>query len=277
MSIETICLQEAFALAKRDRKYWLMLAHMYGKSIFDPKGAKALRASYFFCRHIDDVLDGDRKISGNTREYVEEIRRGMENPNEESLRITQLYHFAIAQIEKIKKEEDNPEADFKRVVSAMVFDWERSQQAQLLSREQLEQYYENTFAPVLNISLMIAKSQLRAEDIPEFMYGMGHLYSIRDMGKDIPEGIINIPNEELECSGLDQRRILSYERIRNNLALHLWMDDEVRVYGEEIRRWKKEVWEELDKGAQRVCKPIVRSLESFSEKYLNEMNESTYK
>ncbi|MBI5002740.1 squalene/phytoene synthase family protein [Candidatus Woesearchaeota archaeon] len=273
MDVEIICLEEAIALAQRDSKYWLLLAHMYGKSIFDPEGAKLMRAAYFFCRHIDDVLDGDRKITEDPKGYVEEIKDAMKGGKSKN-KIIELYKYAIKGIEKRKRGGDNPENEFERVTDAMLFDYERSQRTQFLSRERIEQYYDDTFTPVVNISLMIARASVRGDEIPEIVYSMGHLYSIRDMERDISEGIVNIPYEEISAGRFDVRRIISYERVRRNQNVRHWMDEEVRTYGQEINKWKKEAGEEMDIGTRRVCHPLIRGMESFCKKY---WKESTYK
>ncbi len=273
MGIESICFKEAKELVKRDQKYWLLVAHLYAKSMLDPKTAKIMRAAYFFCRHIDDVLDGDRLITKDPKAYIEEIKDAMRRDNRVN-EIATLYRYVITELETRKRANDEPEQDFERVINAMVFDYERGQRTEFFSRDRIEQYYDDTFIPVLNISLMIAEASVRGEDIPEIAYSMGHLYSIRDMKKDLAAGIINIPYEEIEKAEFDTRRIISRERIRKNLVLKQWMDNEVRVYGEEVKKWKEEAYKKVDGGTQRVCSPLLAGMETFCRNY---WKESTYK
>jgi len=73
-----------------------------------------------------------------------------------------LCKFAIDSLKKITDKKEDPESYFIDVIEkAMIFDYERARERRVLTKNELEQYYKNAFAPVINIALMITKSQLR--------------------------------------------------------------------------------------------------------------------
>jgi len=82
MGIELICLKESSHLIKRAVKYWHLVGKIYLESLRDPYSAKIIRTSYFFCRHIDDVLDGDRKITDDPLTYVNDVLYAIKNKHQ---------------------------------------------------------------------------------------------------------------------------------------------------------------------------------------------------
>jgi len=83
-----------------------------------------------------------------------------------------------------------------------MFDYHRAKERRLLSSEELETYYHHAFFPPVNLLLMGLGSKFRAEDVPELSYGQGRVYSVRDLETDWKRGVINIPKEVLDQSGM---------------------------------------------------------------------------
>ncbi len=267
MSVEVICLREAAHLAKRSVKYWHLIAKLYLESLRNPQPAQVFRAAYFFCRHIDDVLDGDRTVTSDPIDYVHDILHSMKNRDQGSQQgpqIVQLYRFAISHIKEMAHEHDDPESYFTRVIrNAMLFDYERAKERKVLTREAIEQYYDNTFTPVMNIALIISGSYQRSEDIPEMMTTQGHIYTIRDMKRDLEQGIINVPQEELERAGLNNNS-LSYDLMRRNAVLSYWMNSEVGKYKEELRVAREKI---RDVASRKVCLPLIWQMNTYCRLY----------
>jgi len=263
MGVESICLREAAHLVKRSVKYWHLVGKLYFESLTNPHSAKVFRAAYFFCRHIDDVLDGDRTITTDPRDYVHDILSAMKNEHQGSP-IVELYRFAIGPIKEMAIEADDPESYFVRVIrDAMLFDFERAKGKRVLTNDEIEQYYDDTFTPVTNIALIIAGSQQRTGDVPEMVTTQGHIYTIRDMKKDLGQGIINIPQEELERAGVSDNSI-SYELVRRNPQLFSWMNDEVRTYQEELRVIRGKL---SDMASRKVCLPLIWQMNTYCKLY----------
>lgn len=263
MGVENICLKEAAHLVRRDPKYWIMVSHMYLAGLKTPLQSRVFRAAYFFCRHLDDVLDGDREISGDPENYVCTILDGMDGKNR-APKIVDLYKFVIGKLGNNGM--DNPQRDFREIIGVMLFDYARSKDRRVLTRQELEHYFNRTFVPVLNISLQIAESELRGNDLPGMVSTMGHLYSIRDMQIDLSRGIINVPQEELELSGLNGS--VSYGGFHKNGHLSRWMDCEVREYRRVLNDCKDRLSGERDRSSRRICFPLIGAMERYCERYL---------
>lgn len=262
MGVEIICLQEAAHLVRRDPKYWVGVGHMYLAGLRNPLRSRTFRAAYFFCRHIDDVLDGDRDISGDPEDYVHSLLEGMDG-KDHAPKIVSLYHFVIDRIEDSGA--NNLQQDFKDLIDVMIFDYERSKDGRILTKKELDDYFSRTFVPGLNISLQIGGSRLRGSDLPEMVSTMGHLFSIRDMKMDLSRRVINIPQEELELSGLSG--LISYDEVHRDSHLSRWMDCEVRKYRGVLNKCRDRLKREGDKSSRRICFPLVRSMERYSERY----------
>lgn len=262
MSVEKICLCEAGHLVLRSPKYWQLVFKVYVSSLTRSLPAKVFRAAYFFCRNIDDVLDGDRQISSDPEDYVQSILSGMENENgNEMPQILELYRFAVGHLVNMARTDENPEKYFRRVIKdAMLFDYERARQRRVLTREELEKYYNDTFTPVMDLALIIAGSSLRSADLPESVETQGHIYTIRDLEQDLVQGIINIPAEELAKSGMDLRRPFGKHEVIANPHLAGWVKSEVGIHHAKLEKWKQRL---ADKGAEKVCRPLILQMDIF--------------
>ncbi|PIN73759.1 hypothetical protein COV20_06080 [Candidatus Woesearchaeota archaeon CG10_big_fil_rev_8_21_14_0_10_45_16] len=263
MGVESICLREAAHLVKRSPKYWHLVGKLYLEGLANPHSAKVFRAAYFFCRHIDDVLDGDRSVTVNPEAYVRDILSAVENGHQ-GPPIVELYKFAIGPIKEMATETDDPKSYFIRVIKdAMLFDFERAKERRVLTRDEIEQYYDDTFTPVTNIALIIAGSQQRIRDVPEMVTTQGHIYTIRDLTRDLEQGIINVPSEELQEAGLNGKH-LSYDVVRRNPVLSSWMDNEVERYSGELKVAREKL---SDAASRKVCFPLIWQMNTYCKLY----------
>lgn len=262
MGVETICLRESADLAKRSIKYWHLVSKLYLEGLKDPHSAKVFRAAYFFCRHIDDVLDGDRKITQDPEDYTRSILHSMEYETK-GPEIMELYRFAIGPITEMAKESDDPKANFIKVIrDAMLFDYHRSKSKRVLTEDQLERYYEDTFVPVMDIAFIIAQSNQRSSDIPEIISTQGHIYSIRDLRRDLDQGIVNIPKNVLTEAGFT--RAPSFEQVVSNPSLASWRSSEVERYQSELRIAKEKI---SDSASRKVCLPLIWQMQAYCKLY----------
>ena len=275
MTIDAICLKEAVHLAFRHPKYWIVVAGAAVNRVLHPKRGKVFNASYFFCRHADDFLDGDRKIKGNPEEYVLKIVEGMKERTSDSPKILDLYHYAIEELDKLKERRDDPEQAFARVIHGhSLFDYDRSKQPTLLSLEELGRYYRDSFEPVLDISMIIAGSRFRGADLLELVHSTGHLYSIRDMKTDLSRNIINIPRDEIAKSRIASvDRGITAEQVMDDSHLCRWMYNEVANYMGIVTTFEKDVVSSMEPIAKKVCIPWIKAMQRFGKRYL-EQNES---
>lgn len=185
-----------------------------------------VRESYFFMRHIDDVLDGDfPNLNQNPLEYVENIRMGLIEKNLEVSPICILAERSLQVLEKRKKEGDVPRQDFLDGIEGMMGDYKRMQVRELLKGEDYRQNYINSFGPHHNIALVGVRSNLRSKDIETFSYCQGLAYGLQDFDTDWQRGLINIPGEVLGIVGITVND--SHSEVRSNYIVRDWIESEV--------------------------------------------------
>jgi phytoene/squalene synthetase len=254
-SIEKICLDEAFKLVRREKAYLDLVIYMYLNSVIRPAKAKVFRAFYFFCRNVDDVMDGDRFIPGSRKDYGYKILAYMKGEQAEEVpEIVRLYDFALERMNGMRLQQgDDPKRDSINIIESILFDFERSKSGRLLTHSELEEYYSLVFGSAINLSLIIAGSKLRREDVPQAVYGQGHLLSIKHLHQDIPRGTINIPHEILDAAGFNG--CVSYDEVVNSETVREWIREEAATYHEKARELRR-LATNSDFGIKETCIPL---------------------
>lgn len=225
-TVDKIVRHEAIRFIEKDRTKLKLVLGMYALSLKDRELGKVARASYFFARHLDDILDGERTFIGDPVEYAlthrEQIETGV---FDRSSPLSRLAEYSIPILDKRAKHRDNPRGEFVRLIDAMVFDHDRRQARRTLTYNDLQSYYSNSLDPGLNLMLIGFESDIRAADIPAFSPNLGRLYSVRDLKKDWQLGIINIPDDVLGLAELDA--YAPYDTIRSNRTTRGWRSMEI--------------------------------------------------
>lgn len=218
--------QESVDLIRRDPKKHLgKVLGLWMMPVMFP-GGSIVRDSYFFMRHIDDVLDGDDLTIENPSEYVGKIRQDLvESVPDNSFPIETLAFKSIQRLERKRKEKsDDPKRFFLEGIDGMFIDFDRVEQRQTVGAKSLKQGFIDSFAPHFNISLMAVESKLRSADIETFLYAQGFAYSIQDLKIDWERGLFNIPTEVLSQSGLSSET--DFSDIEMNPIIRSWISDE---------------------------------------------------
>ncbi len=266
MGVERENAREAFRLIRKEPpgQFGLVLG-LYALSCKERELGKVARSSYFFMRHMDDLLDGDMKTGVNPLPYALEVRRQIETddfPGTPS--ISTLADYSIRTLNSRSREGDNPRKDFLTEIDSIIFDHERSKERRVLAEVELDEYYWRTFSPVVNILLIGLKSQLRAKDIPALSISQGRLYTIRDLGTDWQRGIINIPQEVLNTAGLNRNS--SIEQLRQNQLLQDWFRKQAAISKEELIPLQKQIKETGEGLTLAICNHLIRWMIDFSHK-----------
>lgn len=268
MGVERENAKEAFRLLKKEPpKHFSLVAGLYVLSCKEKELGKVARSSYFFFRHMDDLLDGDMRSSGNPLSYAMSVRQQIEersftgNPS-----IVDLAEYSIRTLEKRGREGDDPRQDFLTSVGTIIFDYERSKERKVLSEEELQNYYWNTFSPVVNILLIGLKSKFRAGDIPALSMSQGRLYSIRDLDTDWMRGTINIPKEILENTGLSADSTL--QELKQNQSLQTWFRSQAEISLRELLPLQKQIKDSGEGLTFTICNRLIKWMIDFSEKQL---------
>lgn len=235
MGIETLMAKEAAGLLIRRPDKFKHTAGLYLISLMDYEVSRSGRATYFFLRYIDDLLDGDRKLPGGGEPlpHIASMRSQMETGNFTGKpEIMELAQYSLDILTRKARPGDNPKQDFLDAIDIMAFDNQRRQERKALTVEQLNDYYRKTFFPIHNLMLMGLKSSLRAGDIPEFSLCQGRIYSLEHLEADWKAGIINVPKITLNKAGLNPQS--SYKEITNSHVVLAWAQDELARSKEEL-------------------------------------------
>lgn len=243
---QKIAINESTRLIDRSpEKYSKLVIGLWAMPLFI-KGFGIVKDSYFVMRHIDDVIDGDLKIRGDTMDYVNGIRKTILNDsNGEKSPIEKLALNSLKSLSRRKKEGDNPKQDFLDGIDWMVFDYNRILNKEVFKYNDLKENHIKSFSPYANILLTAIKSNLRADDIKTFLYCQALAYSIQDLSTDFGRGLINIPEEILSQSNLgvdaDVSDIISSPIIKEWIGEESFVSrKELNVFLEEINLKKNE-------------------------------------
>lgn len=224
--VERIVASEARRFIQKDPSKLKLVAGLYALSGAGLELGKVARASYFFVRHLDDLLDGEIQGEADPIGFAEDLRDQITTRQfRASPRIGRLAAYALPALERRGRPDDNPAGDFIQVIDAMMFDHQRAKNRQTLTAEELKKYYYNVLDPGTNLMLIGFCSDLRIRDIPSFSPNLGRLYSVRDIEKDWELGFVNIPSEILVDASLD--RTASIGEMTRSPDIQAWFNDEV--------------------------------------------------
>lgn len=259
MRPEVVAASEAYQFLRRDpRKNWKRVAGLYALSTQGRELGEVTRTGYLFFRHIDDVVDGDRRISGDPQSYVLDLRRQVETDNfREDTKISVLARRSLEILDRVKKPDDNPRQDFLKGIDGMLFDHRRSRLRRSLREEELEKYYNAAIAPGLNILLIGIESSLRSCNIPEFSTGLARIYSVRDFKDDWRRGIINIPREVLEEAKLTPQN--NFEEVRKHPLIADWISISLEKGKKELSHVKHDARIRSEKLTYRILNGFIKS------------------
>ncbi len=269
MNIELLSGVEAIRLLWRDPvKYARGVTGMYLLTAKGVELGQIARASFFFFRNQDDCLDGDRTDIQDPISYVlacrYQIASGVYTGKPP---IVDLAKFAIGGLSQRGKDGDNPKQNFLDEIDVMLFDYHRAKERKVLTRSELDKYYENTFFPVVNIMLIGINSRLRATDIPELSFCQGRIYSIRDLDTDWTRGTINIPSEVLEQAKLSTSSTI--REIRSSSVVRSWFRQQLNQSQDELPNLETRLAKADEGLTSMLCMGLVHPLYRLSKRYLS--------
>lgn len=265
MGVERLALKETIGLLTRNPT--MVRRHVIGlylMSLKDCEVGSVARSSYFFLRHVDDVLDGDLKLDVDPFAYVSSLRSQIETGEfSEKPEIIKLVEYALPVLNKKAQSGDNPKQDFLDLIDAMVFDNQRLKERRPLTSEQLKEYYQQTFFPLHNIMLIGLGSSSRACDIPEMSFCQGRVYSVRDIEADWNKGIINVPSEILSDAGLTNNS--TFLEVTESDVVKKWFKTELQACRGELEMLQTRFNESPKTLTSRIYNTLIRSMLRFIE------------
>lgn len=228
MNAEILVAKQALELIRRNPSKLPTVIGLYLVSLKDNEIGSVGRQTYFFMRHIDDILDGELKLPNvDLLSHVGSLRSQVESGiYDEKSQIAQLAKSALNGLDKKKRIGDDPKQDFLNEIDAMVFDYDRSKKRKVLTSEQLNNYYQQIFSPINNLMLIGLGSKLRAKDIPEMSSCQGRIYSIEHLQFDWNTGVINMPEEILNQTKLTSQS--PYQEVIKSPFIKSWIKRELK-------------------------------------------------
>jgi hypothetical protein len=186
LHIETLCVRELMLFARRHRRYLLTGLAIWGYSLRRWRQTRLLRAGFCLAQHIDDVLDGDRRVHGDPVAYVRGLLGGEPGP------LAPLSGFVVAEL---RRRDGREKLD--ALVEVLIEDRRRMDARKTMPAAALATHHHKTFSLSLDLTLIAVGSDLRAEDAPDLIDALSWCSPIRDLDEDLAKGLINIPEEVL--------------------------------------------------------------------------------
>jgi hypothetical protein len=213
LQIEMLCLRELALFARRNRRYLATGLAIWSYSVPRWRDTRLLRAGFCLAQHVDDVLDGDRRVAGDPVAYVRGLLGGAPGP------LAPLSRFVLAELTH-----RNGRDTFDALVDVLVEDRRRMDARRTMTAAALAAHHHKTFRLSLDLTLIAVGSRLRAEDVPRLVDALSWCSPIRDLGEDLAKGLINIPEEVLALvpGPVSPRALLTSEPIK------AWLREEHR-------------------------------------------------
>ncbi|HEX4963516.1 MAG TPA: phosphatase PAP2 family protein [Thermoanaerobaculia bacterium] len=206
LRIEALCLKEFAWFVRRHPRYLRAFFALFRASVPRWRRTRVLRATYCLAQHVDDVLDGDRRIKGEPEEYVLAVVQGLrgEAPFGDST-ADQLAAFVAVELGRFESERDDrrdhPRSDLVKLFEVLIENRRRMDARQTLSASALAEQHRQTFFYAVNLGLILAGSSLRGDDAPDLIAALAWCSPVRDLEDDLEKGLINVPAEVLARAG----------------------------------------------------------------------------
>lgn len=242
LQLEVLCLRELALFTRRHPRYLLTGLAIWGYSLRRWRETRLLRTGFCLAQHIDDVLDGDRPVSGDPVAYARGLLRGEPGP---------LAPLAASVLEELDRR--GGRETLEELVEVLIEDRRRMDARRTMSAAALAAHHRKTFRLSLDLTLLAAGSDLRAEDAPELVDALAWCSPVRDLEEDLAKGLINIP-EEVLAQVPAHSGLLSAEPVQD------WLRAEHRRGAEAI-----------DQLGRKACPPVLtafhRALAAYEKKY----------
>jgi membrane-associated phospholipid phosphatase len=270
LRIEALCLREFAWFVRRHPRYLLVFFALFRASILRWRRTRVLRAAYCLAQHVDDVLDGDRRIKDDPEAYVLAMMGGLQGLRSEApfgeTTADQLAQFVAAEMGRFENERDDPWSDLLKLFEVLLEDRRRMDARRTMSAEALAGQHRRTFFYSLNLTLILAGSSLRAADAPDLIAALAWCSPVRDLEKDLAKGLINIPAEVLAQVGWDGAPE-TLEITLDTPAVRDWLAGEHRCGADAIQVLGQRLDGIADPQGRAILSALHRALAVYEKKY----------
>jgi Squalene/phytoene synthase len=256
-------------LMRNFKKYFKIASVAYFLPLFGVYSA--MRPTYFFCRKVDDIVDGEGcelpNSADNIQRLFDRLRFIIDGKDAGFSDIELVLINAIKMLENVSKIDDDIRKDFKNFLIAMRIEYERKESQKLLSKSELDELYDSSFSSVINLALIGLKSENRVSNVENLGRLQGKVYAIRDLEFDLNLGIINIPVEIIKESSLSLQEILENPQIifANDVIIN-WRKRELKECNGLVLELRQV---NLDNIARKMVNFLINPLDVFIENELD--------
>lgn len=255
------------SLLQRDfRKYFTVggITYWLGASGLYPSA----KPTYFFCRYVDDLADGDRQLPARYADFTGFIDRmkSLVTKDEPG----KLYGIELVLADALKKlcrySSDGAvvKQELLDFLDSMLLDYNRRLQTSILSQSELDQLYDRSFSAVLQLTFIGTGTALEREHITRLGLIQGKLYGLQDLHEDLEAGIINLPQELISETGISLEQLMTApDVLEKNEAFKQWRSTELLLCHEYLQ-----VLQSLE--VNRKVRKIISILTDPLEVYLKE-------
>lgn len=199
---EWTALKEFYHFSKRNIRYFRIAVFLYLPAFVAFKKLRYFRFGFSLLQHIDDVMDGDRKIDGDPLELIKNIKHQLKTEQFEPNRTGILAAVLFKSIRNSSIDKEEMKHAIISLIEIMEFDYKRRRDRLILNEAELEKVLSGTFFHSINLAMILWQSELRAKDAEWLIKCFNWCTVIRDFKDDLDLGIINIPEEIMKAGNL---------------------------------------------------------------------------
>ena len=268
LRLELLCLVEFRHFVLRHRRYLFTLMVIYHYSLGRWRQTRIIRAGYCLIQHVDDVLDGDRRVGSDPEAYVRELLRQIsEDDYDEASFVSSLARYVVTTLRGHSDGTSGADADLLCLFDLLLFDRRRVEDRLLLTSEELREHHRRTFFYSLNLTLIACGVEARAADAKELTSALAWCSVMRDLEEDVNKGLINIPAAVLEQAAKQGAAALEYGQLIRTAAVRNWIRAEyVRALAAAQQCGPRLESLEAREGA-RILALFLRAIRLYARKY----------
>ncbi len=260
LQIEKVCFKEFLLLVKRDIRYFYFVLCLYLRSVNTYKDVRLLRATYCLARYIDDIIDGDRKCCSDPEKLINNLRLQIYTENFCSdNHIAILAEFILRELDREYESKEVVKKALLNMIDLIVFDYRRTHEKIISSEEELDRRLFKVLFSAVDISLIIMRAKIRAEDISDLIYAQVHIYTVRDIEKDFNRGLINIPYNLLMEAGYNNGEFSFNDLIKSH-SYREWIKCKFERGESYLQSASEKIKPIDDPRAKMVLNPILKGL-----------------
>ncbi|SSY70273.1 phosphatase PAP2 family protein [Alysiella crassa] len=264
--------------SRRHRRYALIAVILYAQYLVAPQRARLLMSGYCFLQAYDDIMDGDRPLSGSLNTECADVLihcwqsenftvRQHDNTVAELATLGQIFQNDLRQLATYRE----ARADVLILLNKMKQDAVRAQTYCVFKQTELHAQLHDTFRASLNMLFYAFHSRLRADDVPELVKILAWCSAMRDWDADLACGIINIPAEKWHQADLPEPNdsTINGYIISQNPIIKAWLAQEKIAAEQEMAQLfcrLPEIRYQYGKAAYQIVKLFADSVAQFARK-----------